>query len=363
MAYGSDITESIGNVGGRTTAQGFNSADDVRKQYTGYERDDESGLDYAQARYYNSNHGRFTSVDPLTASANVKDPQTFNRYSYVLNSPYKFTDPLGLISVGTGACGGWCGNSGGSGGGGGGGASPYQAFENSTTDPTFGRNPTQGEADLPPTTSSQVEAPYETYDEGFTIQNADGTSVQFDQGSIDVTPALPTIVSDAEYAFERGKQEMVLFEVAIKQLQADLNNEINALTSTITGRIIVGINGTPELPNYQVGQLLPNDGGELSAGFDSVFDFSVKVSKGSREAVKTYNDFVLETDKEVGTRRESFVENNRNTFFNAQVSNKTPIQGWMHRVGNRSVTLTPETLRKIHTRRVNIGRSAGQMGL
>ena len=41
----------------------------------------------------------FTSVDPLTASANMKDPQTFNRYSYAINSPYKFTDPLGLIAV------------------------------------------------------------------------------------------------------------------------------------------------------------------------------------------------------------------------------------------------------------------------
>ena len=108
MAFGSDITETIGNVGGRTTAQGFNSSDEVRKQYTGYERDDESGLDFAQARYYNSNHGRFTSVDPLTASASIKNPQTFNRYSYVLNSPYKFTDPLGLFTVGKssyGACG------------------------------------------------------------------------------------------------------------------------------------------------------------------------------------------------------------------------------------------------------------------
>ena len=97
MAFGSDITETIGNVGGRTTQQGYGAADEVRKQYTGYERDDESGLDYAQARYYNSQHGRFTSVDPL-ASATVRDPQTFNRYSYVLNSPYKFTDPLGLIA-------------------------------------------------------------------------------------------------------------------------------------------------------------------------------------------------------------------------------------------------------------------------
>ena len=89
-------------------------ASETRKGYTGYEKDDESGLEFAQARYYNTTHGRFTSVDPLTASATIKNPQTFNRYSYVLNSPYKFTDPLGLISSSTGACGSWCPNSGGS---------------------------------------------------------------------------------------------------------------------------------------------------------------------------------------------------------------------------------------------------------
>ncbi len=97
----------------RTSAINYDNQSETRKGYTGYEKDDESGLDFAQARYYNSKHGRYTSVDPLTASANVKNPQTFNRYSYVLNSPYKFTDPLGLISSSTGACGTGCRNSGG----------------------------------------------------------------------------------------------------------------------------------------------------------------------------------------------------------------------------------------------------------
>ena len=81
----------------RTAGLGYSGAEETRKGYTGYEKDDESGLDFAQARYYNSVHGRFTSVDPLSASASIRNPQTFNRYSYVLNSPYKYTDPLGLI--------------------------------------------------------------------------------------------------------------------------------------------------------------------------------------------------------------------------------------------------------------------------
>lgn len=110
--FGNDVAETmIGNVGGRTPEQGYGADDKVRKQYTGYERDEESQLEYAQARYYNASHGRFTSVDPLTASASIKNPQTFNRYSYVLNSPYKFVDPLGLLSVNSGSANGgksWC---------------------------------------------------------------------------------------------------------------------------------------------------------------------------------------------------------------------------------------------------------------
>ncbi|MBX7062236.1 MAG: hypothetical protein K1X52_11295 [Pyrinomonadaceae bacterium] len=100
----------------RTSALGYTAADSIRQKFTGYERDIESGLDFAQARYYNATHGRFTSVDPLTASATIRNPQTLNRYSYALNSPYKFTDPLGLLSeYTTGACGGDCPNSDGGG--------------------------------------------------------------------------------------------------------------------------------------------------------------------------------------------------------------------------------------------------------
>lgn len=61
---------------------------------TQYERDVETGLDYAQARYYGSITGRFISADPVGGHA--EDPQTLNRYTYVRNSPLRFTDPSGL---------------------------------------------------------------------------------------------------------------------------------------------------------------------------------------------------------------------------------------------------------------------------
>lgn len=96
--------ELYAGVGGRTTGLGYTNLDSLRQRFTGYERDVESGLDYAQARYHASQQGRFTSVDPLGASAEILDPQTFNRYSYVLNDPVNLTDPDGLMA---GADQGW----------------------------------------------------------------------------------------------------------------------------------------------------------------------------------------------------------------------------------------------------------------
>ncbi len=63
---------------------------------TGKERDQESGLDYFGARYYSAAQGRFTSPDPLMASARISDPQTWNRYSYALNNPLRLVDPDGM---------------------------------------------------------------------------------------------------------------------------------------------------------------------------------------------------------------------------------------------------------------------------
>jgi RHS repeat-associated protein len=60
------------------------------------ERDIETGLDYFGARYYASTQGRFTSSDPLLSSGSVYAPQTWNRYSYTINNPLKYTDQFGM---------------------------------------------------------------------------------------------------------------------------------------------------------------------------------------------------------------------------------------------------------------------------
>jgi RHS repeat-associated protein len=93
--------ELIPDANYRKTAfkYGYGS-DNVRKRFTGYEKDQETGLDFAEARYYNNIHGRFTAVDPLLASGKSGNPQSFNRYAYTMNQPLSMTDKTGLQTEG-----------------------------------------------------------------------------------------------------------------------------------------------------------------------------------------------------------------------------------------------------------------------
>jgi uncharacterized protein RhaS with RHS repeats len=80
------------------------------------ERDNETGLDFFESRYYASLQGRFTSVDPyniarevqITATGNserakaqldayLSFPQQWNRYGYTANNPLKYVDPSGEL--------------------------------------------------------------------------------------------------------------------------------------------------------------------------------------------------------------------------------------------------------------------------
>jgi RHS repeat-associated protein len=95
MPFGEELYAGTPN---RTESNKYSTSgsDNVRKRFTGYEKDQETGLDFAEARYYNNQHGRFTAVDPLLASGKSANPQTFNRYVYVMNSPLRLTDPTGM---------------------------------------------------------------------------------------------------------------------------------------------------------------------------------------------------------------------------------------------------------------------------
>ena len=66
----------------------------VRSGQASYEWDAESDNDYAIARYYVNRLGRFMSPDLI--AGDIGDPQSLNRYLYVLDDPINLTDPFGL---------------------------------------------------------------------------------------------------------------------------------------------------------------------------------------------------------------------------------------------------------------------------
>lgn len=92
LPFGEELTDNIGIRSGL----GYTNGDGARQKFTSKERDSETGLDYSVHRYYSSTQGRFSSVDPTLQSINGLNPQSLNRYSYVLNDPLNFIDPFGL---------------------------------------------------------------------------------------------------------------------------------------------------------------------------------------------------------------------------------------------------------------------------
>ena len=84
----------------------------MRRKFTGYERDSETDLDFAKARFYGSSLGRFTSVDPMSLKKEIlANPQNLDRYVYTRNSPLtnvdrdgKCTAPSGLAKGQVGIC-------------------------------------------------------------------------------------------------------------------------------------------------------------------------------------------------------------------------------------------------------------------
>ena len=106
------ITDGRGNIVERMSYEAFGarragnwrSADDplagiilpafTNRGFTGHEHVDEMGLIHMNGRVYDPGLGRFLSADP-----NIQSPyssQSYNRYSYVLNNPLKYTDPSGF---------------------------------------------------------------------------------------------------------------------------------------------------------------------------------------------------------------------------------------------------------------------------
>jgi RHS repeat-associated protein len=75
---------------GETIQELTNAGKNKRYRFTGKERDDETNNDYFGARYYDSEVGRWNTVDPMSGRA----PEN-SSYLYCLNNPLKHFDPDG----------------------------------------------------------------------------------------------------------------------------------------------------------------------------------------------------------------------------------------------------------------------------
>lgn len=74
----------------------FSGADNDASHFATLDHDSTSATDHAQFRQYGNITGQWMSPDPYNGSYHFSNPQSLNRYSYVLNNPLSFVDPSGL---------------------------------------------------------------------------------------------------------------------------------------------------------------------------------------------------------------------------------------------------------------------------
>ncbi len=98
-----DMTTPIGGILGRYQWDAWgNSRGQVANGtnpfgFTGHEHDDETGLIYAKARFYDPEVGRFLSHDP--AFGESSNPPSLHRYLYAFQNPTVYVDPDGRTNA------------------------------------------------------------------------------------------------------------------------------------------------------------------------------------------------------------------------------------------------------------------------
>jgi len=97
-----DVTSLLDMSGNIAVSYDYDAFGNIKSQtgtadnpirYAGYQYEEESGLYYLNARYYDSVTARFITEDTYTGKRN--DPLSLNLYTYCHNEPIMYTDPTG----------------------------------------------------------------------------------------------------------------------------------------------------------------------------------------------------------------------------------------------------------------------------
>jgi RHS repeat-associated protein len=219
--------------------------------------------DYAGARYYNNNFGRFWSADPAGVKAvDPKNPVSWNQYAYVNNDPANFVDRRGLFLTAEDcimdpdACGDedW-GHGGGSdpSGGGGGGDVPCNNPTASSFMSTGQDNVSCGE-DPDPTPPPDCYAitiaagiPGLTYDVASTIWSDGSLSAYLDDNTAATIAALAAVTWQGESSFTPYPTNQGNYSTTTHRLlSVDVGPfQINTRWNPNAGSAVLGTNTTP----------------------------------------------------------------------------------------------------------------------
>ena len=85
LPFGDDYTANVSGAYG----------DQDNNHFAQLDRDAESDTDHAQFRQYYNTWGRWMSRDPYNGSYDITNPQSFNRYSCVMNNACRFRQGVG----------------------------------------------------------------------------------------------------------------------------------------------------------------------------------------------------------------------------------------------------------------------------
>lgn len=102
LSQSSLVLDNSGNLVGRERLSSFGGIEqssrgdeEWKHSYHGKQRHTSHGLVNFGARFYDPELGRFLSIDPR--GFRESSPESFNRYAFANNNPYRYTDPDGRV--------------------------------------------------------------------------------------------------------------------------------------------------------------------------------------------------------------------------------------------------------------------------